>query len=403
MGGSFKMYRNNTSSIRWSSKRQPSRQQGNGNRRGGQVIDPNRFINKTPIELQKVDYVATHKFTDFRLPQYVQQNIARGGYTTPTPIQDASIPLILEGGDLVGLANTGTGKTAAFLLPLIAHLEGATEPTTALIMAPTRELAVQIHAEFRKFTMGSRLHAAICVGGMNMQRQISALRQQPQLVVGTPGRLKDLLNQKVLQLGNSRILVLDEVDRMLDMGFINDIRILIGRLPEKRQSLFFSATMSPEIERLLPEFLKNPQTVSVLSGGSTSDHIQQDIVRAYGKEQKVEILNDLLRKPEWDKVLVFCQTKWGAQKLSESLNKIGFSSEAIHGDKSQSQRQRALDAFKQNRVRVLVATDVAARGLDIPNVSHVINFDQPATYDDYVHRIGRTGRAGKTGQALTFV
>lgn len=380
-----------------------SSQRGRSQRQARPVgIDPNRFINKNPIAAVQVDYEPQHRFEDFQLPSLVQQAIVKRGYNKLTPIQDAAIPHVLEGRDVIGLANTGTGKTAAFLLPIIKHLETAPSGTGVLIMAPTRELAAQIQDEFRAFTPGSRLRSVLCVGGMNIQRQIQGLRQHPQVVVGTPGRLKDLLKQRVLHLENSHYLVLDEVDRMLDMGFIDDIRTLVGQLPRERQSLFFSATMTPVIERLLPEFLKNPVTVSVASA-KTSQHIDQDVVRAFSKEQKFSALVEILRQPESDKVLIFCRTKYGAQRLSQQLTHEGLHAEAIHGDRSQSQRQRALDSFKQNRVKILVATDVAARGLDIPLVSHVINFDQPATYEDYIHRIGRTGRAGETGHALTFV
>jgi superfamily II DNA/RNA helicase len=237
---------------------------------------------------------------------------------------------------------------------------------------------------------------------MNIARQISDLKRGPQVVIGTPGRLKDLVNRRVLKLENVEVVILDEADQMLDMGFINDIRFLIGQLPQKRQSLCFSATITPEIQRLLDGLLSEPVMVSVRTA-ETSEHVEQDVVHANSKEHKIEVLQEMLAKPEFEKVLVFGQTKWGVQRLADSLTQSGFPSEAIHGNKSQPQRKRALQNFKEDRVKVLIATDVAARGLDIPNVSHVINFDQPNTYQDYIHRIGRTGRGGKRGTALTFV
>jgi len=271
-----------------------------------------------------------------------------------------------------------------------------------LIMAPTRELAQQIDEQFRDFSVGMDLHSAICVGGMNIDRQVRDLRRRPHVIIGTPGRLKDLMKRRELNLENIRVLVLDEADRMLDMGFINDMREIIRQVPSARQTLFFSATINSTVENLVHEFLKNPETISVRTT-ETSDHVEQDVIEASSKEQKIEILTKLLENDELEKVLIFGETKYGVQRLADNLTRAGIASTAIHGNKSQSQRQRALKEFKDSRVKVLVATDVAARGLDIPNVSHVINFDQPATYQDYIHRIGRTGRAGARGKALTFV
>jgi superfamily II DNA/RNA helicase len=308
----------------------------------------------------------------------------------------------MEGRDVIGLANTGTGKTAAFVLPIIQRLKAVQGQKAVLIMAPTRELAVQIDEQFRLFANNMNLYSALCVGGVNMQKQIRDLRRRPQVIIGTPGRLKDLMRQRVLKLEFVTTLVLDEADRMLDMGFLPDIKDIISELPEERQSLCFSATITPQIQGLLDNMLKDPVTVSVRTR-ETSEHIEQDVVKARSKDEKVRILNELLNDEEFEKVLVFGETKFGVQKLADSLTKAGLPAEAIHGNKSQPQRQRALRNFRDGKVGILVATDVAARGLDIPNVSHVINFDQPNNYEDYVHRIGRTGRAGKTGKALTFI
>jgi superfamily II DNA/RNA helicase len=378
-------------------QQKPRRQAGHGT-----YIDPRRFVNQAKPVADEVAFVPQHTFADFGFAPALQRNIDARGYVNPTPVQDEAIKPVMAGRDIIALANTGTGKTAAFLLPILNKLAVDPNSVRALIMAPTRELAAQIDDEFRAFAKGMNLYSALCVGGVNIQPQIRQLQRGPHIVIGTPGRLKDLVQQKKLRLGAANMLVLDEADRMLDMGFIRDIQFLIAELSDERQSLCFSATITGEIRTLLDGMLKDPVTVSVRTS-ETSEHVEQNVVKASSKEHKVELLEDMLSKPEFEKVLVFGQTKHGVQRLADNLSKGGIPSEAIHGNKSQSQRQRALNAFKANQVRVLVATDVAARGLDIPNVSHVINFDQPATYEDYVHRIGRTGRGGKRGSALTFV
>lgn len=369
---------------------------------GGAYIHPSKFINAAIKKQDETPYVPKHKFIDFPFSQALKGNIIHKGYDTPTAIQDQSIPAILDGRDMIGLANTGTGKTAAFLLPIIERLDRTGPQPSVLIMAPTRELAQQIDSEFRSFTHGMKLFSAVVVGGMNITHQIRDIRRRPHVVIGTPGRLKDLLNRKALDLSYVNTLVLDEADRMLDMGFLNDIRTIVDLTPKNRQTLFFSATITPDIERVIHDFLKDPVTVSVRTS-ETAEHVEQTVIEARDKDHKLELLTDLLTGEEYDKVLVFGETKFGVQRLSDRLTKDGIPSTAIHGNKTQSQRQRALKQFSENHVRVLVATDVAARGLDIPNVSHVINFDQPKTYEDYIHRIGRTGRGGASGTAHTFV
>lgn len=380
----------------------PAKQRRAPNNRGGQYIHPSKFISKASDEqIAEEVFTPVHSFSSMGLDERVVANLKAMGYEAPTSIQDGTIPLIIAGKDLVGLANTGTGKTAAFLLPLI-HRILKKEIYQVLVMAPTRELAQQIEEEWRKFAGGLRLYSAICVGGTSMYNQIRSLQKDPHVVIGTPGRLKDLIEQGALRLDKCDGLVLDEADRMLDMGFLPDIKFIMAKLPLERQSLCFSATITPEINRLIDGILKSPETVSVRKG-ETAAHVDQDIIVAGTKEEKYDKLVELLKAPDFDKVLVFSQTKWGAQRLADTLTKDGYKAEAIHGNKTQSQRQKALRSFKEGNVQVLVATDVAARGLDISNVSHVINFDQPNTYQDYVHRIGRTGRAGKKGKALTFV
>lgn len=379
---------------------------GNGKRKstkfGKQFIDPAKFINAATKPADQTPYQAKHVFADFGFIKDLQRNLDQKGYTVPTAIQDQSIHSAIEGRDIIGLANTGTGKTAAFLLPIIQRLKTDNQKQSALIIAPTRELATQIDDEFRTFARGLKLYSAVCVGGMNIRPQIQQLSRHPHLIIGTPGRLKDLLDQKVLRLSQVSFFVLDEADRMLDMGFMPDLKAIMAYLPEKRQSLCFSATITPDISQLLDTLLNDPVTVSVRTQ-ETSEHVEQNIIRYNGREDKLEKLTEILNQPGFERVLIFGETKFGVQRLAETLSRSGKRAEAIHGNKSQPQRQRSLKAFKDGRVHILVATDVAARGLDIPNVNLVINYDTPQTYADYIHRIGRTGRAGQAGHALTFV
>lgn len=368
----------------------------------GSYIHPDKFINRATIIAEQPVYEPTHRFRDFHFVGTLARNIENHNYVTPMPIQDQAILPIMEGKNLLGLANTGTGKTAAFLLPIIEKINQNPSLSTALIIVPTRELATQIDDEFRAFTRDMRLYSAVVVGGANMYRQISTLRRNPHVVIGTPGRLKDLFERGELKLVNTDTLVLDEADRMLDMGFSKDINFLVDALPVNRQTLCFSATMTSTVEQLVFKMMHEYETVSVCAPVA-STHIEQDVVRYDTPEQKLDLLVNMLSQENYEKVLIFGETKHGVQRLSEKLSQFGITAEAIHGNKSQPQRQRALNAFKSNMVRALCATDVAARGLDIPNVSHVINFDQPNNYDDYIHRIGRTGRAGKQGSAYTFV
>jgi superfamily II DNA/RNA helicase len=377
----------------------PSR--GGRNQNTGQHIDISRFINKAVITEQVEHFVPEHKFPDFKIDPKLKATIAAKGYVLPTPIQDRSIPHLLRGSDIVGIANTGTGKTGAFLIPLINKVL-LNPREQILILAPTRELAIQIEQELKDLVKGMRIFSVCCVGGAAIGRQISELRHFNNFIIGTPGRIKDLIDRRNINLSTFKTLVLDEADRMLDMGFINDIRMVVRIMPKDRHTLFFSATLSSEIETLIHEFLKEPVRISVKTQ-DTSKNVDQDIVRIPKGGSKLDILHDLLNQPDFGKVLVFGRTKHGVEKLSKMLAQRGIKAESIHGNKSQSQRQRALAQFKTNQVQVLVATDVAARGLDISGISHVINFDVPATYEDYVHRIGRTGRGNQKGKALTFV
>lgn len=366
-----------------------------------QGADINIFIKK-PAENGFSEYTPHFNFDDFSLASPLKINIANKDYTTPTEIQDKTIQPILEGRDLIGLAQTGTGKTAAFLIPIINNIF-KDRSKQALIVVPTRELAVQINEELKALSENMHIYSSIIIGGSNMNRQIQNLRRNPQVVIGTPGRLKDLVQHRRLFLEDFSIFVLDEVDLMVDIGFLADVKLFISLLPESRQSLFFSATISPKIQSmLLQNFVKNPITVSIKKQ-DTSEYVNQDVVKVQNPAKKLDQLHDLLIQEGFDKVLIFGRTKHGVEKLFKDLTFRGFKAGAIHGNKNQAQRQRVLQNFKQNEIQILLATDVASRGLDIDNVTHVINYDLPETYDDYIHRIGRTGRAGKTGTALTFI
>ncbi len=369
--------------------------------------DISKFINKAVVTEVVEIFNPQNQFSDFAIDARLKSNIIAKGYTLPTPIQDRAIPHILRGEDVVGIANTGTGKTAAFLVPLInkilvtGHLPAGRQDRV-LVMVPTRELALQIADELKGFAKGLGIYGTVCVGGANINPQISELRRKPAFVIGTPGRLKDLLERRALNLGDFRTAVLDEADRMLDMGFIVDMRKILALLPSPRHTLFFSATLNSEVEKLIGEFLRTPTRISVKTQ-ETSATIDQDIVRVPRGSDKLDVLHDLLISPGFSKVLIFGRTKHGIERLAKNLLQRGIKAESIHGNKSQGQRVRALDLFKKDRVQVLCATDVAARGLDINGVSHVINYDLPNTHEDYIHRIGRTGRAGKRGKALTFI
>lgn len=365
-------------------------------------FDPTHLVNDiVPSVIPEAPYVALNTFESFALCDTLKRNIAQRGYTTPTPIQDQTIPLILEGKDIIGVANTGTGKTAAFLIPLINEVE-KNRNKKVLIIVPTRELAVQIAQEFVEFSRGFNIYCVLGIGGVNIFRQKSNLRRNPNFVIATPGRLKDLIQQKSVDLSTFEIVVLDEVDQMVDIGFIKDVKYFITLLAAKRQSLFFSATVDSKVREILTGFVRDPVTISVKKE-DLLQNIKHDVIKVVDKTKKIEKLHDLLNQKEFEKVLIFGRTKWGVQKLSDELVKRGFNANVIHGNKSQSQRLNILERFKRDDLRILLATDVASRGLDIDNVSHVINYDPPESYETYIHRIGRTGRADKTGAAITFI
>lgn len=372
-----------------------------GARRRQKTFDPSNFINIPRTVVQEEDYVIKHNFTDFTIDERLLRNIIQKGYTDPTPIQDQAIEPILLGRDLIGIANTGTGKTAAFLIPLIDQVIKDNYKRT-LIITPTRELANQIRDEFYGFSRGLNMYSALCIGGANMYRQIGDLRRNPSFVIGTPGRIEDLIERRALNLSNFSSVVLDEADHMVDIGFIQNVRNIVSLLPRNRQSLFFSATIDGKVREILLSFVSNPVTVSVKKG-ETAENVKQEVVRVGSHYDKIEVLHELLIQKESEKVLVFGRTKHGVQDLSDELLRRGFKADAIHGNKNQNQRIRTLERFKRSEIQVLLATDVASRGLDIPNVSHVVNYDLPESMEAYIHRIGRTGRADKKGTAVTFV
>jgi len=325
------------------------------------------------------------------------------GYTEPTPIQVQAIPVILSGKDLIGCAETGTGKTAAFLLPIIQTISTSQRPgVRVLVLAPTRELALQIEKNFGELNPSKRLRCVTIMGGANMNRQIAGLRARPSVVIATPGRLLDLMERRNVDLSFVEVLVLDEADRMLDMGFLPAIRRVLAALPAKRQTLLFSATMSSEIEKLARSTMQQPKLIEVSPRGKAATMVEQ-MAYPVAAESKTALLLDLLERERFERVLVFTRTRRGAERLSHILEARDHKVNRIHSDRSQPQREAALRGFRDGRTRVLVATDIAARGLDVDSVSHVINYDVPAVPEDYVHRIGRTGRAGNSGRAITIV
>lgn len=402
MSYAYRSSRTSNRGARNNNRGRSSYQRNNGGRgrRMGEYIDPSRFV-KAAKPVEQETFVALHQFADFKLNQLLQSNLAAKGYTTPTPIQDQAIPAALKGKDIIGIANTGTGKTAAFGLPVLQKLM-ADRSSAALIIAPTRELAQQIEQELKSYAKGSGLSGALLIGGSSMGMQLRDLMRRPRIVMGTPGRIKDHLQRGTLQLQNFNTIVLDEVDRMLDMGFVNDVTEILSEANPIRQSFFFSATMDGRVQSLINSFTSDPVKITI-KASSSSDSVHQDVVRYQNPAEKMEKLHDLLNQEKVSKVIVFDETQRSVERLSQELLSRGFLADAIHGGKSQGQRQRALDKFKKNQVNILVATDVAARGIDVADVSHVINYSIPQQYTDYIHRIGRAGRAGKTGYALTFV
>ncbi|MBL6448790.1 DEAD/DEAH box helicase [Fulvivirga sp. 29W222] len=399
-------------------KQRPTKRTSNFNRNSGgnrnrnkkknnnsSSIDINKFISKAIAPEQKEVYQVTNKFVDFPLQQGLIKRIEDRGYSSPTEIQDKSINHILAGKDVVGIAGTGTGKTGAFLIPIINRL--LTEPAffDTLIITPTRELALQIEDEFRKLTRATKLRSITLIGGTNMNKSMAAFSRPAHIVIGTPGRIMDMAQRGKLAFRKFPVLILDEFDRMLDMGFIRDIERVISQMTARKQTLLFSATMPASQEGIIKKIIPTPVKVKASSALKSSNNVDQNVVSVSEGENKFDSLMSVISSDnEKDsRVILFCETKRKASKLAKKLNVTGIPSDEIHGNKSQLARERALKKFKTGQIRVLVATDVMARGIDVTDVSMVINYEVPRTYDDYIHRIGRTGRAGKTGKAVTFI
>ncbi|NCT55449.1 DEAD/DEAH box helicase [bacterium] len=373
----------------------------NYGRFSGNTIHESFFIKKADEIIEEEAYVSEMKFETLDINAVLKQNILKKGYTNPTPIQDKAIIPALQGKDVVGVAKTGSGKTAAFLIPIINKIL-ANPSEKALIIVPTRELAVQISVELKSLAQGTSINSVVCIGGTGLGPQIKSLRYPHNFIIATPGRIKDLIERRAASMQNVKYVVLDEVDRMFDMGFGKDVAFLVDKVPTPRQNFFFSATLSSNIEQLFAKYLVNPIKIDIKTTDGINT-IEQDIVRIPKAVKKIDILHDLLIKEGFNKVLVFGRTKHGVKDTHQELVNRGFKADSIHGNKTQAQRQKSLNAFKENKVNILVATDVAARGIDVMDITHVINFDIPATKEDYTHRIGRTGRANKKGTALTFV
>ena len=349
------------------------------------------------------------RFTDFNIADSLKNRLTNAGFTTPTPVQAKAIPPALEGNDILATASTGTGKTLSFLIPMIQRMDATSVPSTkgkrgpirALILLPTRELAMQVLDAYWKLVPGSKSDAVLVCGGLSENNQLDQLDRGPRLVVATPGRLEDYLRRRAVNLGSVEMLVLDEVDRMLDMGFLPAIRRIVGAVPKSRQTMCYSATLDANIKEIVRDYVKNPVRVEI---GQTSKPSDQVTLRVYTvmQDQKLGLLDQMLRQEEGT-FLVFSRTKHGADRISKKLERLGHDADVIHGDRSQSQRTAALKGFQNGKHRVLVATDVAARGIDVQDIAHVVNYDLPNASDDFVHRIGRTGRAGAKGVATTFV
>jgi len=388
----------------FSKTNQQSNRSRNGNRRKKAVstIDPNKLVKKAVSKEEEI-YKPSRSFDQMPLHANLRANLYTKGFKYPTQIQNETLEVLVSGRDLLGIANTGTGKTGAFLIPIIEQLLNSSKSFQTLVVVPTRELALQVEEEFQTLSYKLGLYSASFIGGTNVGSDIKKIRRNPHLIIGTPGRLMDLAERGALQLNSISTLVLDEFDRMLDMGFVNDIKKMVKSMSNRKQTMLFSATIDKTQKQIIKDLLDNPLEVKVHSGEATGDQIDQDIIRVPQGEDKFNILLALLSKQEFERILIFSETKRGADKVTKKLNNSGVKADTIHGNKSQNYRVKALDRFKNGKIKVLVATDVAARGIDVNNISHVINYQLPLSFDSYVHRIGRTGRAGKTGKALTFV
>ena len=387
---------------KYSSKNNRKNHSGNRNRRKKSTLDPQLLIKKA-VTSEVKDYVSDRDYNSMPIHQQLKDALAIKGYIKPTEIQDRTLEALLDKKDVLGIAQTGTGKTGAFLIPIINQLIENNSNPFALVVVPTRELAIQVQQEFKSMTKGLKLFSACFIGGTNINKDLQILRRDSHLVIGTPGRILDLVNRKALDLRKLNTLILDEFDRMLDMGFVHDVKKILYGMQNRKHTLLFSATLNDKQNKLIKEILNRPVTVKISNGTSTGDNINQDIIKISSEDDKFGILLEMLNRTNFKKILVFEETKHRVNRLCAKLNKAGIKSDQIQGNKSQNARQKALGRFKKGEVKVLVATDVAARGIDISDITHVINYQVPESFDSYIHRIGRTGRAGKTGEAYTFV
>jgi ATP-dependent RNA helicase RhlE len=367
------------------------------------TLDPSLLVKEADHSVVEKVFRSDRMVKELPIDSKLKQALQVKGYERPTEIQDRTLETLLEGKDLLGIAQTGTGKTGAFLIPIIEQLLHKRVNPYALVVVPTRELALQVEEEFKSMSRGLGLYSACFIGGTNINRDLQNLRRSTHVVIATPGRLLDLTDRRAIDLGKFNTLVLDEFDRMLDMGFIKDVNRILDGMKQRNHTMLFSATLDKSQQSMINNILTNHVTVKVNNGNSSADAIEQEVIKLKPGEDKFRVLQDMLTQNEFKKVLLFEETKHRVSRLCIKLNKAGFQADQIHGNKSQNARQNALKAFKQGRVQVLVATDVASRGLDVSDVSHVINYQVPQTHDSYIHRIGRTGRAGKVGKAYTFV
>jgi ATP-dependent RNA helicase RhlE len=393
---------NNQSPYGYGRKRMHYRSASNRKRTSGTRIHPDLFVKKA-INPENNTYAADRTIRQMPVHERLKAILHQKGYVYPTEIQDKTLEKLIEGNDLLGIAQTGTGKTGAYLIPLIHQMISNRNAMKVLVVVPTRELAVQVEHEFITMTRGLGFCSSCFIGGTSIGTDLHRLRRVNQLVVGTPGRLLDLESRRALDLKSFTVLVLDEFDRMLDMGFIDDIKQMVQAMKNRQQTLMFSATLDESQRSLINMFLNDPVEIKVSSGHSACDNVEQDVIYVDKDGNKFQVLLNMLEKEDFEKVLLFAETKRSVDHLYVKLKKSGIRVDQIHGDKSQRYRQHALDQFRVGKIQVLVATDVASRGLDVTDITHVINFSPPKNVDNYIHRIGRTGRAGKIGKALTFV
>ncbi|MDD4747451.1 MAG: DEAD/DEAH box helicase [Salinivirgaceae bacterium] len=366
------------------------------------MLDPQLFV-KDAAPIKERSFLATRKIIDLPVNEKIIANLLKKKYEILTEIQDKTIDFILDGRNLMGLAQTGTGKTGAFLIPLIHNLMEQRAANQVLIVAPTRELAVQTNDEFKSMAVGLNMASICLIGGTNVATDVRKLHQPHHFVIGTPGRLMDLTRQGALKLNQFKVIILDEFDRLLDMGFWRDIEFIIERMKNRQQTILFSATEERDQKPKIQKLLQNPVEIRTIAENRSADTVDQQIVSVANGEKKIDVLLSMVRNNEFEKVLVFAETKRWVSRICKDLRRGGINVDEIHGNKSQNYRLKALESFKNKKIQVLVATDVAARGLDISHVSHVINYQQPKDLDSYIHRIGRTGRAGQSGKAITFI